>query len=122
MANVCCSIEMEPRTLNQGQLNQAREMAADVVQKRETREASAIFVEGLGLISGVEIKEVDDLALTDEEQKEVGVEKHVEYCNQKAQNIVETPCQCSCNTNNIESPDPNSVILNNLKEPATAPF
>ena len=80
------------------------------------------FLQGFGLISGVEIKEVDDLTLTDGEEKEVGVEKNVEYCNQKAQNIVERPCQCSCNSNNIESPDPNSIILNNVKEPVTAPF
>ena len=77
------------------------------------------LLQGLGLISGVEIKEVNDL--TDEE-KEVGVEKHVEYCNQKAQNIVERPCQCSCTSNHMESPDPNKIILNNLKEPVTAPF
>ncbi|XVF26816.1 hypothetical protein REPUB_Repub14bG0051600 [Reevesia pubescens] len=120
MAKVCCSIEMEPRTLNQGQLNHAREMAADVAQKMEPREASAIFIEqGMGLISGVAIKEVvDELKLTNEE-KEVGVEKHDEYFNQKekAQSIEERPCQCSCENNNIESPDPN-----NLKEPVTAPF
>ncbi|XP_022724816.1 uncharacterized protein LOC111281352 [Durio zibethinus] len=118
-ANVCCSIEMEPRTLKQGQLNHAREMAADVAQKMK-EDASAVFIEGLGLVSAVEIKEVNDL--TNELEKEVGVEKHVEYCNQKAQNIVERPCQCSCDINNIESPDPNNIILNNVKEPVTAPF
>lgn len=45
MANVCCPIEMEPRTLSQGQLNNAREAAAGVVQTMEPREASNIFVE-----------------------------------------------------------------------------
>ncbi|KAI4329216.1 hypothetical protein L6164_021504 [Bauhinia variegata] len=39
MANICCSIELEPRTLNQGQLNQAREVAV------QNLEASALFVE-----------------------------------------------------------------------------
>ncbi|KAK6264125.1 hypothetical protein QQP08_019260 [Theobroma cacao] len=105
MANVCCSIETEPRTLNQGQLNHAREMAADVAQKLEPREASATLIEGL--ISAAEIKEVE---LTDKE-------KEVE-CNRRA-HITERPCQCSCN--NVESPDTNN-ILNNLKEPVTAPF
>ncbi|XVE88832.1 hypothetical protein DITRI_Ditri19aG0100300 [Diplodiscus trichospermus] len=110
--NVCCSIEMEPRTLNQGQINHAREMAADAAQKMERREASAIFIEGLGLISAVETEEVHELK----------DEKHTEYCKQKSQNIVERPCQCSCNSINIESPDPNSIILSNVKEPVTAPF
>ncbi|XP_021295072.1 uncharacterized protein LOC110424741 isoform X2 [Herrania umbratica] len=105
MANVCCSIETEPRTLNQGQLSHAMEMAADVAQKLEPREASAIFIEGL--ISATEIKEVE---LADKE-------KEVE-CNQRAQ-VTERPCQCSCD--NMESPDTNN-ILNNLKEPVTAPF
>ncbi|RYR40717.1 hypothetical protein Ahy_A09g046455 [Arachis hypogaea] len=40
-----CSIELEPRTLSQVQLIQVREVAADVVQKLEPREASALFVE-----------------------------------------------------------------------------
>ncbi|XP_021295071.1 uncharacterized protein LOC110424741 isoform X1 [Herrania umbratica] len=113
MANVCCSIETEPRTLNQGQLSHAMEMAADVAQKLEPREASAIFIEMVlnwllqGLISATEIKEVE---LADKE-------KEVE-CNQRAQ-VTERPCQCSCD--NMESPDTNN-ILNNLKEPVTAPF
>ncbi|KAG4211707.1 hypothetical protein ERO13_A02G118500v2 [Gossypium hirsutum] len=101
MANVCCSIEMEPRTLNQGQLNHARGMAADVAQKMDPKEASASFIEGIGLMtSGGEIKEVvTELTLTDDEEKEVGV-----------QNIVERPCQCSCKINNIESPDPDFSV------------
>ncbi|XVF74524.1 hypothetical protein PTKIN_Ptkin13bG0117300 [Pterospermum kingtungense] len=89
----------------------SEEMAADVAQKTDTRETSAMIIEGLGLgltSSAVEIQEV-------------GVEKPVEYCNQKAQNVVERPCQCSCN-NNLESPDSNNIILDNVKEPVTAPF
>ncbi|KAK8629087.1 hypothetical protein V6N13_077944 [Hibiscus sabdariffa] len=50
MAKVCCSIEMEPRTLKQGQLHHAREMA----QKMEPEEAAAVFIEGIG---GVEVKQ-----------------------------------------------------------------
>ncbi|KAA0051034.1 uncharacterized protein E5676_scaffold347G00210 [Cucumis melo var. makuwa] len=43
--NVCCSIELEPKTLNQGQLHQAREVAADVVQKLEPSEASLVLID-----------------------------------------------------------------------------
>ncbi|XP_022992446.1 uncharacterized protein LOC111488747 [Cucurbita maxima] len=43
--NARCSIEMEPRTLNQGQLHQAREVAADVVQKLEPTEASLLLID-----------------------------------------------------------------------------
>lgn len=53
-------------------------------------------LQGIGLLSsGGEIKEVvTELTLTDDEEKEAGV-----------QNIVGRPCQCSCKVNNIESPD-----------------
>ncbi|KAK3219936.1 hypothetical protein Dsin_013906 [Dipteronia sinensis] len=44
MANICCSIEMEPKTLNEGQLNIAREVGADVVQKMESKEATITLI------------------------------------------------------------------------------
>ncbi|KAJ7011875.1 hypothetical protein NC653_002080, partial [Populus alba x Populus x berolinensis] len=44
MANICCSIEMEPRTLREAQLSHAREEAADVAQKMEPKEASDVFI------------------------------------------------------------------------------
>ncbi|GMI73140.1 hypothetical protein HRI_000983300 [Hibiscus trionum] len=96
MAKVCCSIEMEPRTLNQGQLNHAREMA----QKMEPKEAAAEFIEGIG---GVEVEQV-----VTETEEEKGV------------NVVGRPCQCACQTLHIESPDPH--FNNPVKEPLTAPF
>ncbi|XP_051119523.1 uncharacterized protein LOC127243508 [Andrographis paniculata] len=43
--NVCCAIEMEPRTLSQGQLTHAREIAEDIVQKTDLHEASAVFIQ-----------------------------------------------------------------------------
>ncbi|KAM3380184.1 hypothetical protein P3S68_005757 [Capsicum galapagoense] len=45
MANFCCPIEMEPKTLKQGQLNLAREVAVDIVQNTESGEASNLFLE-----------------------------------------------------------------------------
>ncbi|KAL4309447.1 hypothetical protein GQ457_01G039550 [Hibiscus cannabinus] len=94
MAKVCCSIEMEPRTLKQGQLHHAREMA----QKMEPEETAAVLIEGIG---GVEVKQ---------EVKE----------EEKGVNIVGRPCQCACQTLQIESPDPH--FNNPVKEPLTAPF
>ncbi|XP_023898519.1 uncharacterized protein LOC112010410 [Quercus suber] len=102
MANNCCSIETEPKTLNEGQLNRAREVAADVVQKMEPNEASTIFNE----ILSPQIKD-------QEREKE---EKEIHEPVEKG-DIIERPCQCLCTTAIVESPDPTS-----LKEPLSAPF
>ncbi|KAA8540369.1 hypothetical protein F0562_024712 [Nyssa sinensis] len=109
MANFCCSIETEPRTLNQGQLNYAREAAVDIVQRKETSEALDIFIEGLKPV--VTVKEMAKMALEGET-----VNKLVE-CNANG-GITETSCQCLCNASAItESPDQAK-----LKEPLSAPF
>ncbi|MED6118885.1 hypothetical protein PIB30_006676 [Stylosanthes scabra] len=99
MENRTCSIELEPRTLSQVQLIQVREVAAEVVQKLEPREASAIFVEGLvhplkDENNGGKI-EKEEVIMVDDEIKE---------------------CQCQCSFNNEIT---NHV---NLKEPLSAPF
>ncbi|CAI9773601.1 unnamed protein product [Fraxinus pennsylvanica] len=78
MANFCCSIETEPRTLNQGQLRHAKEVAIDIVQKKEADETSSIFIDGLKPV--VAIKE---MALVISEPRE------------KTDQIVEPSCQCS---------------------------
>ncbi|KAK9281261.1 hypothetical protein L1049_004157 [Liquidambar formosana] len=108
MATTCCSIEMEPRTLNEGQLNQAREVAVDIVQKLEPNEASNAFTEGLRSV--VPIKEMEQVGKGDE--LEIPVE-HME----KAQIINGKPCQCSCSPTIIDSPD-----QADLREPLSAPF
>ncbi|XP_030972681.1 uncharacterized protein LOC115992597 [Quercus lobata] len=104
MANNCCSIETEPKTLNEGQLNRAREVAADVVQNMEPNEASTIFNEKL--ILSPQIKD-------QEREKE---EKELHEPVEKG-DIIERPCQCLCPTAILESPDQMS-----LKEPLSAPF
>ncbi|KAK7294245.1 hypothetical protein RJT34_17132 [Clitoria ternatea] len=92
MANTRCPIELEPRTLNQVQLTQAREVAAEVVQKLEPSEASALFVEGLTHpIKGENGRQVEKV-----------VEE--EACS----------CQCSCATQ--------IPFHIHLKEPLSAPF
>nr|POE53112.1 hypothetical protein CFP56_13656 [Quercus suber] len=73
MANNCCSIETEPKTLNEGQLNRAREVAADVVQKMEPNEASTIFNE----ILSPQIKDQE------REKEEKEIHEPVEKAQQK---------------------------------------
>ncbi|RDX83517.1 hypothetical protein CR513_35555, partial [Mucuna pruriens] len=100
MANTRCPIELEPRTLNQVQLTQAREVAAEVVQKLEPCEASALFIEGL-MHPVMHMDENGSLA-----------EKLVD-CMKKAEAIPENKschCHCSCDTENA------------FKEPLSAPF
>ncbi|KAJ7963058.1 Mannose-6-phosphate isomerase [Quillaja saponaria] len=112
MAKICCSIELEPKTLSQTQLNQAREVAAEVVQKLEPSEASSIFIEGLRPLDPTKeiIKQMDE----DNEGKD---EKHFEI-NEGAKIVDDKACQCLCTTAAIDqSPD-----QFNLKEPFSAPF
>ncbi|KAM5579152.1 hypothetical protein ABKV19_009104 [Rosa sericea] len=111
MAKVCCSIEMEPRTLSQVQLNHAREMAADVVQKMEPNEASATFSEGLRPISSKRQMEQED-ADGDGEEPKIFLVLELEEAQ-----VYERPCQCLCAAANIETPDQEK-----LKEPLSAPF
>ncbi|KAH7858229.1 hypothetical protein Vadar_021551 [Vaccinium darrowii] len=109
MAKPCCSIDMEPRTLNMGQLNHAREVAVDIVQKKEPNEASSIFMKGLEPVVG--IRDAAQIV-----QKGDSIHELAE-CEEKSK-IIETTCQCVCSNSGImESPDPV-----NLKEPLSAPF
>ncbi|XP_052176135.1 uncharacterized protein LOC127790602 [Diospyros lotus] len=107
--NPCCSIEMEPRTLNQGQLYHAREVAVDILQKKEpTDEPCGVFIQEATTIQKTEVFVKGDLV--DDKLK------HVE-CEEKTR-IIGTSCQCICSSNgSIESPD-----QMNLKEPLSAPF
>ncbi|KAL2539212.1 Uncharacterized protein Adt_00190 [Abeliophyllum distichum] len=110
MANFCCSIEMEPRTLNQGQLHHAREIAIDIVQNKEADEASSLFIEGLEPV--VAIKEMTVVI------SEVNSLHKVDESKEKTQ-IMETSCQCSCTSTTaiMDSPDQSRV-----KEPLSSPF
>ncbi|BFG24426.1 uncharacterized protein Pyn_04181 [Prunus yedoensis var. nudiflora] len=111
MAKVCCSIELEPRTLSEGQLNHARELAADVVEKMEQEEASAVFIRGLRPVGSM--KEMVHMIAEEGEQ----LQSKVVECKEEAQ-ILETPlCQCLCPTVNTQSPD-----QGRLTEPLSAPF
>ncbi|KAL3720974.1 hypothetical protein ACJRO7_005741 [Eucalyptus globulus] len=110
MASTCCPIEMEPRTLSEGQLNHAREVAADVVQKMEPEKATSIFTEGLKPADPA--KDTQRLAENREE-----VDGEVIESRKQAAKCIEQPCQCSCVSALSESPDQLQ-----LKEPLSAPF
>ncbi|XP_030526395.1 uncharacterized protein LOC115738049 [Rhodamnia argentea] len=110
MASTCCPIEMEPRTLRQGQLIHAREVAEDVIQKMEPNKATSIFTEGLKLTNPTK-----DAGRSAEHGEEVGGEP-IESQKQRAE-CIEKPCQCSCASGLGESPDQPE-----LKEPVSAPF
>ncbi|XP_038986573.1 uncharacterized protein LOC103710244 isoform X2 [Phoenix dactylifera] len=48
-----CTIEMEPRTLSEGELNDAREAAVAIIQSKEPKEALSIFTQGKSLTGAV---------------------------------------------------------------------
>ncbi|KAG6415791.1 hypothetical protein SASPL_123209 [Salvia splendens] len=118
MANYCCSIELEPRTLKQGQLDHAREIAVDIVQTKEPDEASTMFTEGLKDV--VEIKEVPVVVTVSGENLQP--QKVVEERGRGRSGAVfreevvsmETYCQCLV----VES----SPECRDIKEPLSAPF
>ncbi|XP_059644136.1 uncharacterized protein LOC132285916 [Cornus florida] len=114
MASFCCSIEMEPRTLNEGQITLAREVAEDIVQKKEHNEASGIFIEGLRPV--VTVKEMTEMAQNQKGDSMLDIIG----CKEKAAaaGISETSCQCLRASDIVESPDQAEV----LKEPLSAPF
>ncbi|XAR50673.1 hypothetical protein NMG60_11005066 [Bertholletia excelsa] len=98
-AKLRCAIEMEPMTLNQGQLNLAREIAVEV-QKKEASEASETYLEEL---------RTKEVAQNSEKREQIAV-------------IVETSCQCACACGITESPDLSQPNEAQLKEPLSAPF
>ncbi|XP_031120682.1 uncharacterized protein LOC116023804 [Ipomoea triloba] len=106
MANFCCSIETEPRTLNQGQLHLAREVAVDIVQNNQPQQASTIFIQGL--------KPTETVLVVPENN---GVDKNKQ---EDSADVVtdKTIVQCLCSAEILESPDDQSKV----KEPLTAPF
>ncbi|KAL2338039.1 hypothetical protein Fmac_012485 [Flemingia macrophylla] len=104
MANTSCPIELEPRTLNQVQLTQAREVAAEVVQKLEPCEASALFIEGL-------MNPIQE----DDENGTPTDKKLLLDCMKKTDTIPipddkSCHCQCACATEDL------------FKQPLSAPF
>ncbi|KAK2406216.1 hypothetical protein QL285_041973 [Trifolium repens] len=110
MAQTSCPIELEPRTLNEVELSQARELAAEVVEKLEPNEASALFVEGIIMHP---IKEGTHM-----DENESQIEKLIDI-TKKAENIThEEVCQCQCSSCSTES---QSYTIT-LKEPLSAPF
>ncbi|XP_062086798.1 uncharacterized protein LOC133793457 [Humulus lupulus] len=112
MANVSSSIESEPRTLKEEQLNLAREVAADVVQNLEPHEATIIFIERMRPAGG-SIQKMKQKS----EEEEVGHGKLKEK-----REIIEIPCQCTCTCTPTTIITTESLEQNQLGEPLSAPF
>ncbi|XP_074272212.1 uncharacterized protein LOC141596085 [Silene latifolia] len=112
MASVPCAIELEPKTLNPGQINHARELAV-VFQQIEPQEASDLFIQGLERVDSIggvgQIIEGDDVNplgnMVDVSSKDMESGKRERTHN------------CLCKNLFIDSPD---EICH--KEPVTAPF
>ncbi|KAL7191253.1 hypothetical protein ACSBR2_023347 [Camellia fascicularis] len=93
MANPCCTIEMEPRTLNGGQITLAR---------------------GLKPVSGINEEVVVQNVETGD-----SLDRVVESEEKKTDIVIGTSCQCSCTSSIMEFPDDLQL---KLKEPLSAPF
>ncbi|KAF5205924.1 hypothetical protein FRX31_004492 [Thalictrum thalictroides] len=103
---------MEPRTLNEGQINHARKAAVNIIQNTESNESSTAFIEGLKPV--VPIKEIEEMferrhqfqKLVDSKETAVAAIEPAAVHN------------CACNTVNVdESPD-----MAKIREPLSAPF
>ncbi|KAK6914846.1 hypothetical protein RJ641_019963 [Dillenia turbinata] len=87
-----------------------QEVAVDIVQKMEPKEASNIFAEGM--IPVVSVKEMQQIQI-DEKADQFQMPNG---CTMEAQ-LLDKPCQCSCSSNAMESPEQVKP-----KEPFSAPF
>ncbi|CAM8920434.1 unnamed protein product [Rhodiola kirilowii] len=121
-ASLYCSIEMEPRTLSEGQLNQAREIAGAIVNKFERRDAEIIFTEGLKPIHSTKEVGSEIIESAQRERIENGIAIAGGVTNEKAQ-IMEKPCQCAM-APPVEEPSTQhqAHLMLQLQEPHTAPF
>ncbi|KAI3521552.1 hypothetical protein L1887_11023 [Cichorium endivia] len=104
MATFCCPIETEPKTLNQVELNHAREVAVGVLKENEPSEASRILNEGMKPVIGVE-----EMTMVIERKDSI-------YKLQGMSTTSEAVCQCSV-TDVVSTPGQSK-----LKEPFSAPF
>ncbi|KAI3671587.1 hypothetical protein L1987_87326 [Smallanthus sonchifolius] len=104
MATFCCPIEAEPKTMNQVELNQAREVAVGVLKDNNPSEASRILHEGMKPVVGIE-------AMAKAIERKDTIDKL-----QGTSTTSEAVCQCSI-TGVLSPPDQCS-----LKEPLSAPF
>ncbi|XP_042492449.1 uncharacterized protein LOC122072011 isoform X2 [Macadamia integrifolia] len=109
MACLSCSIEMEPKTLNQGQLNNAMEAAADIVQKMKPHKASNVFIEGL--------RPVAPISRRKEKLKKREKLHSIAYGKEHVL-VIERSRECSCSSSRINK-SPEKAIL---REPLSAPF
>ncbi|KAF3647309.1 putative nucleoporin NUP53-like [Capsicum annuum] len=104
---------MEPKTLKQGQLNLAREVAVDIVQNTESGEASNLFLEG-----GKTVVQLKEALVLIEEAESALQEADPTGEVVKTNVVIQASCQCACPTAIIDD----SPEQSKLKEPLSAPF
>ncbi|MFS8000130.1 hypothetical protein Hanom_Chr12g01174741 [Helianthus anomalus] len=104
MATFCCPIETEPKTMNQVELNQVREVAVGVIKDNKPSEASRILNEGMKPVIGIEemAKVIERKDTIDKIQGMTTINEAVCQCSTSG--VLSTPDQCG------------------LKEPLSAPF
>lgn len=110
MANLCCSVDLEPRTLKRGQMHHAREVAVGIFQKMEPVVASNVLIQEEGQVISMEMEEV--VESTDEE-----------LCPTPENMVLESvgsSQHCSCANPSTDEPVDYDGHL--IREPHTAPF
>ncbi|KAK9102334.1 hypothetical protein Sjap_019588 [Stephania japonica] len=87
MARFCCSIETEPRTLNQGQLSHAREAAVDMVQKLESNGRTNMTMGGL-MRPVISAREMEEIMMDQQGIRQIkdliNDQQHDGYCDDKS--------------------------------------
>ncbi|KAL8217391.1 hypothetical protein R6Q57_020764 [Mikania cordata] len=104
MATFCCPIETEPKTMNQVELNHAREVAVGVLKDNKPSEATRILHEGMKPVIRIE-----EMARAIEKKNTISK-------LQGTSTTTEAVCQC-CITSVLSAAEQSS-----LKEPLSAPF
>ncbi|CAI0474705.1 unnamed protein product [Linum tenue] len=113
-AKICCPIEMEPKTLSEGQLNHARELAADVVLNLEPEEVSTIFTKKATTLVSPNIAAAGGTVDGQMRKKDEAVAA--------ADDGAVAACQCCCIDPTNSFGGGLSLDELKLKEPLTAPF
>ncbi|KAL8138541.1 hypothetical protein V2J09_004542 [Rumex salicifolius] len=105
MANLCCSVEMEPRTLKSSQMHHAREVAVGIFQKTEPLEVSnVIIIQGEEQVISIKMDQI--VESTADKNTDPG-----------------TSTKCSCtNPSTNHQPSVDYDGHDHIREPHTAPF
>ncbi|GER45007.1 DA1-related protein 5 [Striga asiatica] len=118
MENFCCTIETEPRTLNQGQLNDAREMAAEILNSKEAGEQASRIIIEMQVVKSIKATVAEEVSGGNPPQKAAGLLGKREKI-ESDHVLVVTNCQCTSSALTMESTTSED---SRIKEPLSAPF